>query len=69
MEIDKELLLKEKEEIEATLHDLRETGHHPSDSAVIYYEGKYAELVRLLYLAKNKNAPEAATSKGKVTKN
>ena len=52
MEISKELLLKEKEEIEATLHDLRETGHHPSDSAVIYYEGKYAELVRLLYLAK-----------------
>ena len=65
MEISKELLLKEKEEIEATLHDLRETGH----SAVIYYEGKYAELVRLLYLAKNKNAPEAATSKGKATKN
>lgn len=67
MEIDKELLLKEKEEIEATLHDLRETGHHPSDSAVIYYEGKYAELVRLLYLTKNKNAPGDEAPKGKIT--
>lgn len=65
MEIDKELLLKEKEELEATLRDLRETGHHPSDSAVIHYEGKYAELVRILDIAENKNAPEAATSKGK----
>lgn len=65
MEIDKELLLKEKEELEATLRDLRETRHHPSDSAVIYYEGKYAELVRILDIAENKNAPEAATSKGK----
>lgn len=65
MEIDKELLLKEKEELEATLRDLRETGYHPSDSAVIYYEGKYAELVRILDIAENKNAPEAATSKGR----
>lgn len=65
MKISKEILLEEKEVLEATLHDLRETGHHPSDSAVIYCEGKYAELVRILDIAENKNAPEAATSKGK----
>lgn len=68
MEINEELLLKEKEELKATLHDLRETGHRPSDSEVIYYEGKYAELVRILDLAEKENAPEAATSKGKNQK-
>lgn len=68
MKISKEDLLEEKEDLEATLHDLKETGHRPDDPAVLHYEGRYEELVRILSLAERKDAPEAATSKGKVTK-
>lgn len=65
MEIDKELLLKEKEELEATSHNLRETERRLDDSAFIYDEGKYKKIERISDITENKNAPEAATSKGK----
>ena len=64
MEIDKELLLKESEEPGATLHDFRETGRRLDDSAFIYDEGKYKKIERIPDITENKNAPEAATSKG-----
>ena len=66
--INKEILLEEKEVLEATLHDLKETGHRSDDPAVIHYEGRYEELVRILSLTERKDAPEAATSKGKAKK-